>query len=535
MIGVVNTCGKLYSIARNTFIQSVRQPIYGILILVTFGVLVMDVPLSGYTMGADFTTTDQRMLEDLGLSTLLISGLLISAFTASSALSREIEDRTALTVVSKPVSRAAFVVGKFLGVAAAVILAYYLCSLAFLMTVRQGVLSTAGHEVDMPVLVMGLGAAGLSIVLAALGNYFFGWSFNSAGIAVGAILMSLAMAGIGFVGPDWEIVRFGYREDPRPIVRIEYSAGGRDAILKQARQSGFLVADEYGRDAVTVQCPPNVTLDEGLVITRNWPGALSASVAELPALREALIRGIVLIMMAVLVLAAIALAASTRMGQVMTLIVCLAAFVLGSMHSFLFQGAAADYPILQYAGWLVPKMSYSYPPETPAMERPVPLDYMGMAILYYLAYIAAALAAGVALFQTRSLEAQTASSAPGAVAAVAWTGRAAAAAAAVYALLMATTPRLWSPGALALAGALLAGGAAGWWLFGALGRGARPARLIVMILAGLLLAGTAAAMTADALGAVQTPTVATAVALGVGFIVLSVMLLPRSRAHFRSS
>ncbi|NLW85431.1 MAG: ABC transporter permease subunit, partial [Planctomycetes bacterium] len=160
---------KTLAIARNTFLQTIRQPIYGILILVTFTILVLAVPLAGWTMGesgGDYHDTDQKMLENLGLSTLLVGGLFIAAFSASSVLAREIEDHTALTVISKPISRPVFVLGKFSGVAAAVALAYYLCSLVFLMTIRHRVMPAASDPYDIPVIVLGVSAFVLAIVVA---------------------------------------------------------------------------------------------------------------------------------------------------------------------------------------------------------------------------------------------------------------------------------------------------------------------------------------------------------------------------------
>jgi hypothetical protein len=163
------------------------------------------------------------------------------------------------------------------------------------------------------------------------------------------------------------------------------------------------------------------------------------------------------------------------------------------------------------------------------------MDYLGLAVLYYLAYIAAAVAAGVALFQTRGLEAQTASHAPGGVGVIAWTGRALAAAAAVAALLLLTTPRLWNAANLATGGGLLAGAVLGWWVFGGLGRGASWARWTTVALGAVLLAGGVGAIIARNFGAADLPATACGVASVAGVLVLVGLLLPRSRAHFRSS
>ena len=153
---------QFLSIAANTFTQAIRQPIAAVLIAVTFAVLVASVPLAGWTMdtSGEHHASDQKMLLDLGVSTLLMGGLLLAAFSASSVLAREIADRTALTVISKPVSRATFVLGKFAGVAAAVAVGYYLMTVVFLMSVRHGVLSVATDVLDWPVVVLGLAALG---------------------------------------------------------------------------------------------------------------------------------------------------------------------------------------------------------------------------------------------------------------------------------------------------------------------------------------------------------------------------------------
>ncbi len=84
---------KFWSIARNTFVQTIRQPIFGIMVFLTFIMLVLNVPLSGWTMGSDYEASDQRMLENVGLSTLLLMGMITAVFCASSSISKEIEDK----------------------------------------------------------------------------------------------------------------------------------------------------------------------------------------------------------------------------------------------------------------------------------------------------------------------------------------------------------------------------------------------------------------------------------------------------------
>ena len=88
---------QLWAIARNTFRECVRQPV--VLVVLTAGVLliVLSIPFSGFTL-----MDDQRMFIDIALSTIFVAGTILAAFLATSAIAREIDNRTVLTVVSKP-------------------------------------------------------------------------------------------------------------------------------------------------------------------------------------------------------------------------------------------------------------------------------------------------------------------------------------------------------------------------------------------------------------------------------------------------
>ncbi|MBN1943533.1 MAG: hypothetical protein JW849_09605 [Phycisphaerae bacterium] len=197
----------LWSIAKNTFVQTIRQPIFGFLLLVTFLILtVVNLPLSGWTMGADYTVSDQRMLENAGLGTLLVAGMFAAAFCASAAVSREIDDKTVLSVISKPVPRGLFVLGKYLGLVAAVTVFYYLASAAFLLTVRHKVVSNAGTPINWPVVVLGLSAFFLAILAAGVGNYVFGWTFLSSAVVALLITLTGAMVALSMIGVKWELV-----------------------------------------------------------------------------------------------------------------------------------------------------------------------------------------------------------------------------------------------------------------------------------------------------------------------------------------
>ena len=193
---------KLLTIARNTFTESIRQPIFVVLILVGASALVLNLSLAAYSMEYE---GDNKMLTDLGLSTIFVVSLLLAAFTATGVLSSEVENKTVLTVISKPVSRPLFVVGKYLGVAAAISLAFYVLSIVFVFTVRHRVMSTARDQFDLPVILLGLVGAVAALALASWGNYFYRWVFTSTFVVSLAVAESVALGLVLVIDKQWQI------------------------------------------------------------------------------------------------------------------------------------------------------------------------------------------------------------------------------------------------------------------------------------------------------------------------------------------
>lgn len=194
---------RLYTLALNTFLETIRQPIYGVILLVTGALLILNVSLAAFTLD-----DDDKLLLDLGLSTLLLSGLFLSAFSATGVLSREIENKTVLTVISKPISRPMFIVGKFAGLAAALLLAFYLGCLVFILAQRHGVLQNSSDPWDAPVLTLGFASLGVSLVAAAFCNYFYGKHFATTAIAFEGPLLTVAVLVVGKFDEHWDVIPF---------------------------------------------------------------------------------------------------------------------------------------------------------------------------------------------------------------------------------------------------------------------------------------------------------------------------------------
>lgn len=102
-------------IARATTKEAVRQPLFSLLMAIALITLVMNTFLPFFSFGEDF-----KMLMDCGLATILICGLLLAVWTSSTSIADEIEGKTAMTLLSKPINRRQFIVGKYVGIMVAV-------------------------------------------------------------------------------------------------------------------------------------------------------------------------------------------------------------------------------------------------------------------------------------------------------------------------------------------------------------------------------------------------------------------------------
>ena len=98
-------------IAVATMKEAIRQPFFFLLLAIALVLMVLNTFLPFFSLGDDV-----KMLKDCGLATLLISGLLLAVWTASQSISAEIEGKTAITLLSKPINRRQFIVGKYLGI-----------------------------------------------------------------------------------------------------------------------------------------------------------------------------------------------------------------------------------------------------------------------------------------------------------------------------------------------------------------------------------------------------------------------------------
>ncbi len=105
-------------IVRHTFKEAVAQPIYLLLIGLGAAVFAVFALLPFFTFGEDTI-----MFKAVSLDVVMILVLIATLFATSKSIYEEIEDRTMLTLMSKPVKKWEVLVGKYLGIMLAALLA----------------------------------------------------------------------------------------------------------------------------------------------------------------------------------------------------------------------------------------------------------------------------------------------------------------------------------------------------------------------------------------------------------------------------
>jgi ABC-type transport system involved in multi-copper enzyme maturation permease subunit len=314
------------NIAVNAFMELIRQPIF--LLLMTGSVLFeifLAVPY--YFAFGD----EPKLIENSALAVMLLSGLFGAVLSASSSLAREIRSGTALAVLSKPVSRAQFLLAKFAGLALALLVLTYVNMIGVLLASRMAF--DAYGKTDLP--AVGIFAAGIAIayVLAGFGNFFLRRPFISNAV-LGMVVMTTLAAFVIF-----------------QFTTQMASMGTRAQVNWNLMPAGLLV------------------------------------------------------LFALWILAAVALACSTRFDTIPTLAICSAIFLVGLMSDYFFGLPASK------GSWWASTL-YSIVPNWQLFWLGDALDmgkntfqwgYVGKAFGYMICYAGAALAVGTALFEEREL------------------------------------------------------------------------------------------------------------------------------------
>lgn len=121
---------NVLTIMKNTFKETIRDRILYAILAFAFLFILSTILLGSISLGEDL-----KIIRDLGLAGIYIFSLIIAVFLGTSLVYKEIEKRTLYIVLSKPVSTAQFIVGKFLGLLASILLTMGLMTILYLIIV----------------------------------------------------------------------------------------------------------------------------------------------------------------------------------------------------------------------------------------------------------------------------------------------------------------------------------------------------------------------------------------------------------------
>lgn len=268
---------RVSAIALTTAREAMNQPLFYLALGLGSVGLLASIYVPYNTFGEDI-----KMLKDSGLIWIKVWGILVAVWAASVSVSEEVEGRTALTVLSKPVKRRQFIVGKFLGVLGPVVVLFVVLGTLFLLTVSFKVVYDARETAKTE--------------------------------------------------PMWQLC---YLE----MMRI--------------------------------------------------------------------VPGLVLGFFETVVLAAISVALSTRLPMLANLIICSSIYVLGHLVPMLVNSSVGKFEIVRFVGQFIatvlPVLDHFKIEGAVAAGSEVPLDYLGMALVYCVLYSTIAILIGLAMFEDRDL------------------------------------------------------------------------------------------------------------------------------------
>ena len=110
-MNIIDSFTRIRLIAGTTFLEAVRQKFFNSLLLISIAL----VGSSTFFQQFDVGTGELRFITDFGFGALFFFGSILSITATTQLFFNEMENRTALTMLAKPVYKLEFLAGKFLG------------------------------------------------------------------------------------------------------------------------------------------------------------------------------------------------------------------------------------------------------------------------------------------------------------------------------------------------------------------------------------------------------------------------------------
>jgi ABC-type transport system involved in multi-copper enzyme maturation permease subunit len=196
------------AIAVNTFREAIRDRI--LYLFIGFAIIMV---ISTKLFGMLTVGDESKIVKDIGLAAMQFFSMLIAVMMSMLLISREVDNRTVFNILSKPVRRWQFILGKYLGLVAIVAVNLLLITLVLMVMV----LIYTGQFDPMLVFAAFMTMLEMSVVAA------FATLFAVLTRPILGSLMTLAMFIVGHTSADlWMLTRHLPGTFTRTVITVVY-------------------------------------------------------------------------------------------------------------------------------------------------------------------------------------------------------------------------------------------------------------------------------------------------------------------------
>ena len=147
---------RVWAIAKNGFQEVIRDRI-----LYFIGFFSLLLILASRLLPEIAAGTDEKILLDFGIGSIALLSVVIAIFVGTGLINKEIEKRTLLMLIPKPIARSELIVGKHLG-----LLAVLIVTVGIMMIIYLGMLNFS--SISYPIVPLAIAAVYLLLELALL-------------------------------------------------------------------------------------------------------------------------------------------------------------------------------------------------------------------------------------------------------------------------------------------------------------------------------------------------------------------------------
>ena len=188
---------KVQAIALNTFKEVVRDRILYAILAFAIAMIASTIVLATIGVGSG-----PKIIRDLGLGFISIFGVLIAVFIGIGLVHKEIDRRTIYTIISKPIHRWQFILGKYLGLVLTLFVnvAIMTAALMVLIFAFEGVwdvhLGAASAMIFLELMVI----TGIAVLFSAFSTPALSAIFTLSFFAIGRLLEDVMLFGELYAG-----------------------------------------------------------------------------------------------------------------------------------------------------------------------------------------------------------------------------------------------------------------------------------------------------------------------------------------------